>query len=145
MILRKFNKKTSVFKPWKVDTHSSLRKAFELDINYSKMQKFLKDKETFEEVTDVLFRHTAKIKDIFTFGIGESSFPSIEWFYFVKMCNVWEIVDENLDIKTIDRIFIATNYEEVEQEDNPDRDLCRYEFYEILARLAKEKYFNKKI
>jgi hypothetical protein len=41
---------------------------------------------------------------------------------------------------TIDRLFIATNVELVEQEDNPDRDLCRFEFYEILARLGAAKY-----
>jgi len=28
----------------------------------------------------------------------------------------------------------------VEQEDNPDRDLCRFEFYEILARLGAAKF-----
>ena len=46
---------------------------------------------------------------------------------------------------TIDRVFIVTNVELEEQEDNPDRDLCRYEFYEIVARLAKEKYHTPKI
>jgi hypothetical protein len=30
----------------------------------------------------------------------------------------------------------------VEQEDNPDRDLCRFEFYEIIVRLARPKYKN---
>lgn len=52
-------------------------------------------------------------------------------------------MDKNtLSMATIDRVFILTNVEEVQLEDNPDRDLCRYEFYEILARLAKEKYYN---
>jgi hypothetical protein len=43
-------------------------------------------------------------------------------------------------VSTIDRVFIATNVEIVDLEDNPDRDLCRYEFYEILVRMAEEKY-----
>lgn len=43
-------------------------------------------------------------------------------------------------MSTIDRIFIATNVEMVELADNPDRDLCRYEFYEIIVRIADEKY-----
>jgi hypothetical protein len=41
---------------------------------------------------------------------------------------------------TIDRVFIATNVELVEQEDNPDRDLCRFEFFEIICRIGAAKY-----
>jgi hypothetical protein len=37
-------------------------------------------------------------------------------------------------------VFIATNVELVDQEDNPDRDLCRFEFYEIICRLGAAKY-----
>lgn len=61
------------------------------------------------------------------------------------MCKDWKIIDKNLSMKTVDRVFIVTNVELVDQEDNPDRDLCRYEFYEILARLAHEKYYTSKI
>jgi hypothetical protein len=145
MILRRFNKNNSVFKAWKEDDHTKLMKAFELDISLSKIQKFIKDPEIFEEVTDVLFKHTSKIKNIFTHGISISSFPSISWLDFCNMCASWKIVDKHLSLATIDRVFIITNVELVEIEDNPDRDLCRYEFYEILTRLAKEKYYSSKI
>ena len=145
MVLRRFNKNNSVFRNWREDTDDKLRKAFDIDIGNSKIQKFTKDPEIFDEVTDVLFKHTRQIKDIFTYGIGISSFPSISWLDFCDMCKNWKIVDKNLTLGTIDRVFIVTNVEEVEQEDNPDRDLCRYEFYEILARLAREKYYTPKI
>lgn len=36
--------------------------------------------------------------------------------------------------------FIATNVELVRNDDNPDRDLNRAEFLEILFRLANDKY-----
>lgn len=36
--------------------------------------------------------------------------------------------------------FIATNAELVDLKNNPDRDLNRYEFMEILLRLANDKY-----
>ena len=45
----------------------------------------------------------------------------------------------------IDRIFIATNVELEDQEGNDDRSLCRFEFYEIITRMAKQKYLEKKI
>ena len=44
----------------------------------------------------------------------------------------------------IDRVFIATNFEEEDLEENDDKSLCRFEFSEIIARMAKTKYFEKK-
>ena len=32
------------------------------------------------------------------------------------------------------------NFEEVEQNDNPDKALIRFEFIELLVRIAKDKY-----
>jgi hypothetical protein len=46
-------------------------------------------------------------------------------------------------MSAIDRIFIAANVEIVDLEDNADRSLCRYEFYEILVRMAYTKYVEK--
>lgn len=45
-------------------------------------------------------------------------------------------------MQTIDRVFIMVNVELLGQEndDNPDRDLCRYEFYEIIVRMAGAKF-----
>ncbi len=43
-------------------------------------------------------------------------------------------------MQDIDRIFIATNLEEEEQEGNDDRSLCRFEFFEIIVRMAWQKY-----
>ena len=42
-----------------------------------------------------------------------------------------------------DRIFIATNVELEDQEANDDRSLCRFEFYEIIVRLAKTKFYER--
>lgn len=145
MVLRRFDKGNSVFRTWRADTEEKLKKSFELDVGYSKIMKASGSQEVFEEVTSILFEHIRQIKDIFTYGIATSSFPSISWMDFSNMCQHWKIIDKNLSYATIDRVFIATNVELVEQEDNPDRDLCRYEFYEIIARLAREKYYTTKI
>lgn len=64
---------------------------------------------------------------------------------FVDICKTWNIVDKNLVSADIDRIFIATNYEEEDIEENDDNSLCRYEFMEIIARMAKTKYKDKGI
>jgi hypothetical protein len=47
-----------------------------------------------------------------------------------------------LTVATVDRLFIAVNFEGVPGglEDNPDKELCRYEFFEILVRMSLAKY-----
>jgi hypothetical protein len=45
----------------------------------------------------------------------------------------------------VDRSFIAVNFEEVDLENNDDKSLCRYELFELFARLAKIKFVEKGI
>lgn len=70
-----------------------------------------------------------------------SNYPSIGWLDFVDLCEECKIADNKfLNKQQIDIIFKAVNFEVVELADNPDRDLCRYEFFEILVRMATTKY-----
>ena len=69
------------------------------------------------------------------------TYPTIDWLDFVAACNKWGILtDKSLTQQDIDRIFIATNFEEEDLEENDDSSLCRYEYFEILVRIAKTKY-----
>ena len=63
---------------------------------------------------------------------------------FHKLCILWQIKDDNLKVADIDRAFIATNVELEEQEANDDLALCRFEFFEIIVRMAKTKLFDTK-
>ena len=47
-------------------------------------------------------------------------------------------------MNVIDRAFIATNFEIEDMDDNPDRSLQRFEFIEILYRIAEVKYKTTK-
>lgn len=49
-----------------------------------------------------------------------------------------------MTLTAIDQAFIAVNVELESLDNNPDRDLCRYEFYEILVRMARTKYLDSK-
>lgn len=51
-----------------------------------------------------------------------------------------QIIDKNLSLSTIDRLFIAVNVELVDMDDNPDNELCRFEILEIIVRIAGVKY-----
>jgi hypothetical protein len=52
------------------------------------------------------------------------------------------LIDKNLIRATVDRLFVAVNFEGVPGglDDNPDKELCRYEYYEIFVRMAIEKF-----
>ena len=69
---------------------------------------------------------------------------------FSRMCKAWGIINKkDLTTTDIDRLFVAVNFEEEEgvaesNDDNPNDELCRFEFYEILVRIAKLKYENRK-
>ena len=109
-----------------------------------KTHKFIKDKNQEEEVIDVLRDYYPELKDQFATQIGNiENYPVVSWLDFVNACKDWKIVDKNLSQQDIDRIFIAVNFEEVDLEANDDKSLCRYEFLEIMVRMAKQKYLDK--
>jgi hypothetical protein len=82
---------------------------------------------------------------MFFFAISNANlYPDINREAFHKLCNIWKIKNENLSVADIDRLFIATNVEIEEQETNEDLTLCRFEFHEIIVRIAKTKFFDKR-
>lgn len=110
------------------------------DNKYSKIGRVIKKQGELEEVFEYLKEHYVKIKDVFQYYSSMSNYPSIGWTDFVDMCEECFMNDKILDRKQIDIVFKAVNFEIVQLEDNPDRDLCRYEFFEILVRMAIIKY-----
>jgi hypothetical protein len=51
-------------------------------------------------------------------------------------------MDNHFPMSIIDRLFIAVNVELVDMADNADRALCRFEFYEIIVRIAQAKFVD---
>jgi hypothetical protein len=45
-------------------------------------------------------------------------------------------------MSVVDRLFIATNVELFDMAENADRALCRFEFYEIIVRIAQSKFVD---
>jgi hypothetical protein len=87
-----------------------------------------------------------KLKEVFTYAVSKSAFPYFTWLDFSDYCiSVIKVLDKNCTISKLDMAFIATNVELVEVLENPDRDLCRYEFFEIILRIANDKYRIPKI
>lgn len=130
-----------LYKNWRQDDESTLRKMFDSDWGYTKIFRVIKgnDKEL-NKVKKVLWKYFPKLKELFTLESGMSSYPCISWNDFTAFCNFCQLVDKNLNLSSLDMIFIATNVSIHEYSGNSERALSRYEFLEILVRLAVAKY-----
>jgi hypothetical protein len=136
----RFDKSKSIFKNFKEDTEEMLRKMFETDFGYSKIHRIIKNNDMeLEMVKETLWLNYVKIKGVYLHCTVNSEYPIMTWNDFTILCNKIKIIDKNCNLATIDRIYIATNVN-FNNNSNADRDLNRYEFLEILVRLANTKY-----
>ena len=109
------------------------------DFKHWKVKKIVKDKEELKEIEDFFQENIKPLKDIYITLLSNSTYPNLTWLDFGKYIQQIGIIDENLSLSQVDMLFIATNIEETKMAENNDRALCRYEFWEILVRLAKAK------
>ena len=142
-----FIKDRSVFRDFRDDTKPFLRKCFEQDIIYSKILRAVKgDVEIFEDIQLVLFKHYVKLNNIFLFYIGTSSYPTIGMNDFTSWARHCNMVDDKwLNLAALDRILITTNVALHGLISSAERDLNRYEFLEIITRLATALYKESKV
>lgn len=142
IVVKKFNKASSVFARWKADTEEMLNKMVENDINSSKLSRFLKgNEEEIENIKKVFKKDFAKVKNIFLYYASISTYPRISWNDFTLFVNKCQIVDKNLILATVDRLFIATNTSAGSSSGmKNEQGLCRFDFLEILVRVAAAKF-----
>lgn len=115
-----------------------------MDAQYIKAFKFIKDPCDLKATLEVLRQYFVPLKEQFLNQIANPKFyPVISWLDYSAACSNWNVIDRQLTSQDIDRTFIATNYEEVDLENNDENSLCRYEFLEITARIGKIRYFEK--
>ena len=141
-----FYKDQSVFKKWREDTPALLDECARLDFKHWKVPKFCKDEEDVDRCKQVIRDHYMGLKHIYVSLISTDEFPAIGWMTFTRFCEAAGFIHKvNCSMAAIDTMFVATNFEEEAMDDNPDRSLCRYEFMEILCRIADHKYKKKMI
>jgi len=74
----------------------------------------------------------------------EASFPTIKLYSFEQFSRKVSIVDRHFLMSSVTSAFHATNAEIIDQAGNDDKQLCRFEFFEILIRICKGKYLDPK-
>ena len=71
------------------------------------------------------------------------TYPGINMLTFSQFCENCKIFDKNFNIATADRLFIAANFNDYgEVAGNSTKELIRFEFLEIIVRIAKAKYID---
>jgi hypothetical protein len=142
-----FMKDRSVFRDFKDDNKPYLKKCFDQDIIYTKIIRAVKGEEdVLEDIKELLFKHFIKINNIFLYYIGMSSYPTISMNDFTSWANKCNIVDGKwINLAALDRILITTNVALHGLISSAERDLNRYEFLEIIVRLANALYKESKV
>lgn len=144
-VSRVFSKEHSVFKDWKEDTHSTLAKCFEYDQAHWKLSRFIKDAAEQDKVERVLEKHYEKLKRIFINEACRSRFPNIVGLAYSDYCIQCQVCDEKLNLAGLDRQFTAATFQTVKVETNPQDALQRFEFVEVIVRLAQDKFYTPKL
>ncbi|KAK3259440.1 hypothetical protein CYMTET_31563, partial [Cymbomonas tetramitiformis] len=105
-----------------------------------------------KEVKGVFKEHYDIISRLYTYysitgggtGAGAFSMKLNAWSRFIKDCDIIDPKSERCKSQDIDTAFVATNFEEGDNDDlnddNDDQALMRFEFIEILTRVAVMKY-----
>ena len=62
-LVRNFHRPSSVFHDWRADTRKNMDKAFEIDSQFIKADKFIKDKEDVEATLEVLREYFQPLKN----------------------------------------------------------------------------------
>ena len=108
------------------------------------MTRFVKDEAEQTLVTNFIREHIAELKEVYAQLQSESSnYPGISQLSFSDFCQDSGLIGKHFNISTADRLFISANYNDsANSGGNSAKELLRYEFLEVLVRIAKVKYLD---
>mmetsp|Transcript_3421 Transcript_3421/g.4525 ORF Transcript_3421/g.4525 Transcript_3421/m.4525 type:complete len:361 (-) Transcript_3421:254-1336(-) len=144
VVERKFDKDMSIFKPWRLDTPATITQAYNEDIKQWKGYRFIKSEDDRSDTEQVLKKYYGNIKDIFYHLAASSAWPNIGSLDFCDFAGKAKILDNVVNISSVDRTFIAATLK-VTESTAPSNGLRRFEFLEILVRLGNIKFLESKI
>lgn len=90
----------------------------------------------------MLKKYYGGLKEIFYQVSCQYRPPDIAYEDFLIFLRKAEVLDQEMHAGIIGVYFSVTNFEEEDQSQNDDKDLCRFEFMEILLRIAKGKFVD---
>lgn len=108
------------------------------------MPRFIKDPKDIESITKVVETYFDLLKSEHIWLASTSIFPATSLNAFTSYSRKAKFHDKVINQSMLDTLFIAVNVDLEEEAggENPDAALIRYEFIELLVRIAKEKFFK---
>ena len=138
-------KDRSVFRDYREDSQAYLRSCFEADWEYGKIPRTINKKVDMaaEEATikEALFIEYKNIVNIFDYYSGKSSYPTISMNDFTSFAGECKILDNNyIVLALLDLLLVSTCVSTNVYVNSAEKDLQRYEFLEMIVRLANQRY-----
>ncbi|CAG9334427.1 unnamed protein product [Blepharisma stoltei] len=138
----------SLFKDYHFDTNDTWNDGFEFDYKHTRIPNFVKklaDQEHVKSILKAIYQSFREFYKYFSatgggeiFCIGPNGMSE-----FLNMCN---IIDELYDVTDIGVNWNAIKSQvHKDQIYNAKNGICRYEFMEILVRIANDKYIRNKV
>lgn len=144
VVKSKFDKTSSVFSTWRQDDDMVFSNCIKHDKMYWKLPNFIKKGELMA-IEGVIDEHFEALKNCHTEMMCESDFPAAALenvCEFAKRANMFR---HNWRLADLDRLFKATVTEKLREDKpgNDDNKLMRFEFIELMVRIAKDKYLDR--
>ena len=132
-----------MFRDWRQDTVDTISRCFLNDSKYWKVDQICGGKVRAKAVLDIIRARYSELKEIFVAStIMNNTPPDFDKKQFLKFCQKAGMIDRKMNNNIFGSYWKQTNYEEIEQDNNDDNKLNRFEFLEILLRIAKGKYID---
>ena len=135
----------SMFRDYKLDSPELLGKCFDYDWARCKVPKLIKDMTEQQKVMGILSSRYPVLKEIYKYYSSISpagDIWSIGQMVFTDICNEANLIDSTFRLADIDFHLKGALFQEVRNPRSPPNSLVRFQFMEILVRVALDKYFK---
>ena len=141
---RVYDHANSVFREWIPDDTKVTDQMLKHDFNFWKVPRFVKDTNEQESCKFIIKQNIGQLMKVWHYLRCKSSFPGVGFLDYVNWVISMKVLDDKCTQNTIDRTFIAANVEleKIEGNANNSDSLMRYQFLEVLVRLAKAKFIE---
>jgi hypothetical protein len=135
----------SIFKDYRFDNSDLIAKCFEYDWAHSRIPRVVKDPYELQAIKNYFSGIYKTIKEIYKYYSSVSpsgEIWSIGQMVFTDLCNEAKIVDSSFRLSDLDFHMKGALYSEVRNPRSPPNALVRFQFMEILVRIALDKYYK---
>ena len=122
-----------------------IKACLDKDLEWGKVMRLCKQEEDKRDLKNCILKHYLMIKNTFLLIAANSNYPTISLNDYTAFINRSNLYDKHLTLAAVDINLAATNVSTNPFKNSSERELHRYEFIEVIVRLANSKYREPKI